>query len=153
MTDDPDYIEARRSRSHHLWATLPFAKKQKKPEQVGVACSWHSEEYVERANPYQAQCVAPNRRLRARRASTPQHCYSLPSPSASAMAETLPDKTIDALPRMALRRLAVGRPGFSADLLEPLEEIRVKNAEIFSTMALAHFAFIPCLNDSEPAWT
>ena len=44
-------------------------------------------------------------------------------------------------------------PGFSADCLETLEEIAQENAEIFKHNGGEQFSFIPCLNDSDRAWT
>jgi ferrochelatase len=49
-----------------------------------------------------------------------------------------------------VKRIAVVTPGFSADCLETLEEIAQENAEIFKHKGGEQFAFIPCLNDSEP---
>ena len=60
------------------------------------------------------------------------------------------DKTIEQLAKDGVRRIAVVTPGFSADCLETLEEIAQENAEIFRHNGGEHFAFIPCLNDSEP---
>ncbi len=60
------------------------------------------------------------------------------------------DKTMERLAKEGLRRIAVITPGFSADCLETLEEIAQENAEIFKHNGGEQFAFIPCLNDSDP---
>ena len=60
------------------------------------------------------------------------------------------DKTMERLAQEGVRRIAVITPGFSADCLETLEEIAQENAEIFKHNGGEEFAFIPCLNDSEP---
>ena len=45
-------------------------------------------------------------------------------------------------------RIVVVMPGFSADCLETLEEMRVRNAELFHANGGTDYAAIPCLNDS-----
>ncbi len=59
------------------------------------------------------------------------------------------DKTIEALAKSGVRKLAVVTPGFAADCLETLEEIAQENAEIFKHAGGEQFSFIPCLNDSD----
>ena len=59
------------------------------------------------------------------------------------------DKTVEALARDGVKRLAIVTPGFAADCLETLEEIAEENKEIFLEHGGEHFTFIPCLNDSE----
>jgi ferrochelatase len=54
------------------------------------------------------------------------------------------------LAKSGIKRLAMVAPGFSADCLETLEEIAQENAEIFKHNGGEQFAFIPCLNDSDP---
>ena len=57
---------------------------------------------------------------------------------------------MERLAKQGVRRIAVVTPGFSAECLETLEEIAQENAEIFKHNGGEEFAFIPCLNDSEP---
>ena len=57
--------------------------------------------------------------------------------------------TVRALARKGVKNLVVITPGFSADCLETLEEIRVENARMFMRYGGENFAAIPCLNDSE----
>ncbi len=59
------------------------------------------------------------------------------------------DETVKALAGKGVKNLAVITPGFTSDCLETLEEIAMENAEIFKHAGGAHFAHIPCLNDSE----
>jgi ferrochelatase len=47
-----------------------------------------------------------------------------------------------------LRRVALICPGFAADCLETLEEIRLGAREAFEHAGGTHFAYVPCLNDS-----
>ena len=59
------------------------------------------------------------------------------------------DKTVEALARDGVKRIAIVTPGFAADCLETLEEIAEENKEIFLEHGGEKFSYIPCLNDSE----
>ncbi len=59
------------------------------------------------------------------------------------------DKTVEALARDGVKRIAIVTPGFAADCLETLEEIAEENKEIFLEHGGERFSYIPCLNDSE----
>ncbi|MDN6229115.1 MAG: ferrochelatase, partial [Enterobacterales bacterium] len=57
------------------------------------------------------------------------------------------DKTIEQLPAKGVKHLQVICPGFSADCLETLEEIKVQNKEFFIEAGGTQFEYIPALND------
>lgn len=57
------------------------------------------------------------------------------------------DETMSALPGQGVRRVDLVCPGFSADCLETLEEIREENREIFLESGGEDFHYIPALND------
>jgi ferrochelatase len=145
--DDPDYIEALAvSISAHL-ATLPFA-----PELIVASFHGMPQKYVDQGDPYQAQCIATTDALRARMGLDATKLL-LTFQSRFGFDEWLKpytDKTIAQLGQDGVRRIAVVTPGFSADCLETLEEIAQENAEIFKHNGGEQFAFIPCLNDSDP---
>ena len=145
--DDPDYIEALAvSMSAHL-ATLPFA-----PEAIVASFHGMPQEYVDKGDPYQAQCVATTEALRQRMGLDASKLL-LTFQSRFGFDEWLKpytDKTMVRLAKEGVRRIAVVTPGFSADCLETLEEIAQENAEIFKHNGGEQFAFIPCLNDSDP---
>ena len=145
--DDPDYIEALAvSISAHL-ASLPF-----KPELIVASFHGMPQKYVDRGDPYQAQCVATIERLR-RHMGLDASKLMLTFQSRFGFDQWLQpytDKTIAQLAKDGVRRVAVVTPGFSADCLETLEEIAQENAEIFAHNGGEQFAAIPCLNDSDP---
>ena len=60
------------------------------------------------------------------------------------------DKTMEALAKEGVKRIAVLNPGFVSDCLETLEEIAGEAGEIFLHNGGEKFSHIPCLNDSEP---
>ena len=145
--DDGDYIEALAvSMSAHL-ATLPF-----QPELIVASFHGMPQNYIDKGDPYQAQCIATTDALRRRLGLEPAKLL-LTFQSRFGFDEWLKpytDKTIEQLAKDGVRRIAVVMPGFSADCLETLEEIAQENAEIFKHNGGEQFAAIPCLNDSEP---
>jgi len=145
--DDPDYIEALAvSMSAHL-ASLPF-----QPELIVASFHGMPQKYIDKGDPYQAQCVATTDALRQRLGLDAAKLV-LTFQSRFGYDEWLKpytDKTIGQLARDGVRRIAVVMPGFSADCLETLEEIAFENAHIFKKNGGQNFAAIPCLNDSAP---
>lgn len=145
--DDPDYIDALAvSISTHL-ATLPF-----QPELIVASFHGMPQAYVDKGDPYQAQCIATTDALRKRMGLDAAKLL-LTFQSRFGFDQWLQpytDKTIEKLAKDGVRRIAVVTPGFSADCLETLEEIAQENAEIFKHHGGEQFAAIPCLNDSEP---
>ncbi len=140
------YIDAlAASITAHL-ATLPF-----KPETIVASFHGMPKAYVDKGDPYYAQCVATTEALRAR-LGLDEKGLMLTFQSRFGFDEWLQpytDKTIEALAKSGVRKIAVVTPGFTADCLETLEEIAEENAEIFKHSGGEQFAFIPCLNDSD----
>ncbi len=59
------------------------------------------------------------------------------------------DETLAELAQSGRRRVAILAPGFSADCLETLEELAIRGRESFTQAGGTHFAYLPCLNDSD----
>ncbi|WMI68852.1 ferrochelatase [Mangrovimonas sp. YM274] len=59
------------------------------------------------------------------------------------------DRTIEALGKKGLKRMAIVTPAFVSDCLETLEEIAMEGKEIFEEMGGEHFTTVPCLNDDK----
>jgi protoporphyrin/coproporphyrin ferrochelatase len=145
--DDPDYIEALAVSINTHLATLPF-----QPELIVASFHGMPQKYVDKGDPYQAQCIATMDALRKRMGLDASKLL-LTFQSRFGFDEWLKpytDKTMEKLAKDGVRRIAVLTPGFSADCLETLEEIAQENAEIFKHNGGEQFAFIPCLNDSDP---
>ena len=144
--DDPDYIEALAvSMSAHL-ASLPF-----QPELIVASFHGMPQKYIDKGDPYRAQCVATTDALRKRLGLDAKKLV-LTFQSRFGFDEWLKpytDKTIEQFAKDGVRRIAVVTPGFSADCLETLEEIAQENAEIFRHNGGEKFTAIPCLNDSD----
>ena len=145
--DDPDYIEALALSINAHLATLPF-----QPELIVASFHGMPQKYVDKGDPYAAQCIATTDALRqrmgldaAKLVLTFQSRFGFDQ-----WLQPYTDKTIEQLAKDGVRRVAVVTPGFSADCLETLEEIAQANAEIFKHHGGEQFAAIACLNDSEP---
>ncbi|WP_375777100.1 ferrochelatase [Bradyrhizobium sp. ma5] len=144
--DDPEYIEALAVSINDHLATLPF-----QPEIILASFHGMPKAYVDKGDPYQAQCIATTNALR-KRLGLDAGRLILTFQSRFGNAEWLQpytDKTVEKLARDGVRRIAVVTPGFSADCLETLEEIAQENAEIFRHNGGEQFSAIPCLNDSD----
>jgi ferrochelatase len=60
------------------------------------------------------------------------------------------DATLLRLAGEGKKRIAIFAPGFSVDCLETLEELAIQGREAFLHAGGTHFAYLPCLNDSDP---
>src|ERR1700759_2227401 len=144
--DDPDYIEALAVSINPHLATLPF-----QPELIVASFHGMPQKYIDKGDPYQAQCIATTDALRKRMGLDASKLL-LTFQSRFGFDQWLQpytDKTIAQLAKDGVRRIAVVTPGFSADCLETLEEIAQENAEIFKHAGGEQFAAVPCLNDSD----
>lgn len=144
--DDAAYIDALAASIVESLRTLPF-----KPDMIVASFHGMPQKYVEKGDPYQAQCVATTDALR-RKLGMNENQLLLTFQSRFGFDEWLQpytDKTVEKLAKGGVRNLAIVTPGFSADCLETLEEIAQENAEIFRHNGGTNFAAIPCLNDSD----
>ncbi|MFY9958678.1 ferrochelatase [Bradyrhizobium sp.] len=144
--DDPDYIEALAVSINAHLATLSF-----QPEKIVASFHGMPKAYVDKGDPYYAQCIATTESLRKRMGLDAGRLI-LTFQSRFGFDEWLKpytDQTIAQLAKDGGRRIAVVTPGFSADCLETLEEIAQENAEIFRHHGGEEFTAIPCLNDSD----
>jgi ferrochelatase len=149
--DAPDYIEALAGSIDAHLASLPF-----RPELIVASFHGMPKEYVDKGDPYFAQCVATvealRRRLDLERLGLDASKLILTFQSRFGNAEWLQpytDKTIEQLAKEGVKRIAVVMPGFAADCLETLEEIAQENAGIFKHHGGEEFSAIPCLNDGD----
>ncbi|HYJ57948.1 MAG TPA: ferrochelatase [Methyloceanibacter sp.] len=143
---DPVYIAALADSIRSHLGSLDF-------EPEAILASFHGvpQAYVDQGDPYQQQCIETVEALRA--ALGPLGAkLTLTFQSRFGRAEWIKpytDKTVEALARDGVKRIAIVTPGFVADCLETLEEIAEENKEIFLEHGGEQFSYIPCLNDSE----
>jgi ferrochelatase len=144
--DDPYYIEVLSSSLKAELKALPFA-----PDVLVASYHGMPQEYVQKGDPYEGQCVRTTELLRGQ-LKLDDTKLILTYQSRFGRAKWLQPYTIDtvkALAKKGVKNLVVITPGFSADCLETLEEIGVENAHVFRRYGGQNFAAIPCLNDSE----
>jgi protoporphyrin/coproporphyrin ferrochelatase len=143
--EHPAYITALSDsiRRHH--ASLNWAP------QLTIA-SFHGlpQSFVDRGDPYQAHCERTVQLLRqALGADTDS--LKLSYQSRAGRAVWLPPDTEELLVKLAqdgVENLTVVTPGFAADCVETLEEIRLRAADRFLRHGGRNFSTVPCLNDS-----
>jgi ferrochelatase len=143
---DPVYIEALADSIRAHLAGLDF-----EPEVIIASFHGLPKDYVDKGDPYQCQCMDTVDALRAALGPLGDK-LKLTFQSRFGRAEWLQpytDKTVEALARDGVKRIAVISPGFVADCVETLEEIAGEAWEIFLEHGGEKFSFIPCLNDSE----
>ena len=143
--DDPVYIEA-------VTASLKAELTKLDFEPEVILASFHGvpQSYLAKGDPYHCQCQKTARLMRVALGLDEQR-FRITFQSRFGPAEWLQpytDKTVEALAKQGVKRIAVCMPGFTADCLETLEEIAGENAEIFHHNGGEKFAAIPCLNDS-----
>jgi ferrochelatase len=143
---DEVYIAAlARSITAHL-AGLDF-----EPEAILTSFHGLPQDYVDRGDPYQCQCMDTVDALRSALGPVGAK-LKLTFQSRFGRAEWIKpytDKTVEALARDGVKKLAIVCPGFAADCIETLEEIAQENKDIFLEHGGEQFSYIPCLNDSD----
>jgi ferrochelatase len=144
--EDPYYIEILASSLKAEIKALPFA-----PDVILASYHGMPKQYVDKGDPYEAQCVRTTELLRAHLGFDDKKLM-MSFQSRFGRAKWLSPytiKTVKALAKKGVKNLVVLTPGFAADCLETLEEIAVDNARMFKRNSGKNFALIPCLNDSE----
>ncbi len=143
--NDPAYIEALALSLKRALAGLPF-----EPEKVLITYHGLPLSYIAAGDPYGDQCVETTRLLVAR-LGWPDSRIMITYQSRFGNDAWLGPYTEEAIPDVAksgIKRIVVMMPGFAADCLETLEEMGVRNAEVFREYGGEDYAAVPCLNDS-----
>jgi ferrochelatase len=144
--DDPYYIEVLASSLQAELKSLPFT-----PDVILASYHGMPKEAVAKGDPYELHCTRTTELLRSQLGFDEQKLM-MSFQSRFGRAQWLEPHTINTvrtLARNGVKNLVVITPGFSADCLETLEEIKVENARMFMRYGGENFAAIPCLNDSE----
>ena len=141
--DDLAYVGALTESIRASLSALPFT-----PD--ALVASFHSmpERTLKLGDPYHCQCRATARLLSESLARELMVSFQSRLGRAKWL-EPATDATLAALPSQGVKSVAIIAPGFSADNLETLEEIAIRGRETFLKAGGQHFAYLPCLNDSE----
>jgi len=144
--DEPAYIDALvKSIRAHL-ATLDW-----EPEVLVATFHGMPQKYLEKGDPYHCECQKTGRLLREA-LGWEKDRFKITFQSRfgnDPWLQPYTDKTVEALAKSGVKRLAMVAPGFSADCLETLEELDGENREIFMHAGGEKFSYIPALNASE----
>ncbi|RUT34455.1 ferrochelatase [Arsenicitalea aurantiaca] len=119
-----------------------------------VLTSYHGmpKKYLMNGDPYHCQCYKTTR-LVAEHLGWPREKLMVTFQSRFGPTEWLQpytDETLKALPGRGMKKVAILAPAFSADCIETLEEIAITGEEEFMHAGGERYAYIPCLNASEP---
>ncbi|HHG89992.1 MAG TPA: ferrochelatase [Devosia sp.] len=119
-----------------------------------IITSYHGmpQAYVDKGDPYFDQCKKTTSLL-ARQLGWPEERLILAFQSRFGPEEWLKpytDEVLAALPSEGIKNIAIMAPAFSVDCLETLEELAMEGKKIFLNAGGENFAYIGCLNDTEP---
>lgn len=143
--DDAAYIAALADSIADGVAALDF-----EPDVVLTSYHGMPKEYLLRGDPYHCQCLKTTR-LVHERLGWPADRLMVTFQSRFGGGEWLKPYTDATLKELgaAKKKIAVCAPAFSADCIETLEEIAITGREQFEHAGGEHYAYIPCLNDSD----
>ncbi|MGH8845358.1 MAG: ferrochelatase, partial [Advenella sp.] len=130
-----------------------YWREHGKPQQLLLSFHGLPKRSVELGDPYLHDCTATAEALQLRLAAEGVP-IDIAFQSRFGRAEWLGPSTLSVLqayPGDNIRHVDVLCPGFVADCLETLEEIRIECARAFSQAGGEQFRYIPCLND-QPTW-
>lgn len=119
-----------------------------------VITSYHGmpKSYLLAGDPYHCQCYKTTRLLREKLGWAPEKLM-VSFQSRFGPEEWLKpytDEVLMELPKRGIRKIAIAAPAFSVDCLETLEELAITGRQQFMDAGGEQFAYLPCLNDSEP---
>lgn len=142
--DDPAYIAALATSLKNGLAGLDF-------EPDAIVASYHGmpERTLHLGDPYHCQCQKTTRLL-AEALGRPLTIAFQSRFGRAKWLEPSTEATIARLAREGKRSIAILAPGFSADCLETLEELAMQGREQFEAAGGKRFAYLPCLNASDP---
>ena len=143
--DDPAYIGALAESVTGQLAELSF-----RPDALMASFHGVPERTVKRGDPYFRHCQETARRLAEALGRELLVCFQSRFGRAKWL-EPATDAELARLPSAGIKRVAMFAPGFAADCLETLEELAIRGRACFLAAGGSDFAYLSCLNDSEPA--
>jgi len=146
--DQPAYVETLARSIAEGVAALDF-----EPDVVLTSYHGMPKTYLLAGDPYHCQCLKTTRLVREH-LGWPEDKLMVTFQSRFGRAEWLQPYTqqmLETLPKQGKKKIAVAAPAFSVDCIETLEEIAITGHEQFEHAGGERYAYIPCLNDTEPA--
>ncbi|MCW3846293.1 ferrochelatase [Sphingomonas sp. LB-2] len=142
--DDPAYIGALKASVEASLAALDF-----EPEAIVASFHGMPQRTLELGDPYHCHCQKTARML-SEALGRPLTAAFQSRFGRAKWLEPATDITLARLAAEGVKKVAVVAPGFSADCLETLEELAIRGREQFLAAGGTDFAYLPCLNASEP---
>ena len=142
--DDPAYIDALAASVEAGLAGLDF-----KPEALIASFHGMPRRTLELGDPYHCQCQKTSRLLSEKLGRPLFTSFQSRFGNAKWLEPATAD-LLNALPEKDIRKVAIFAPGFSVDCLETLEELAMEGRDDFRAAGGTDFAYIPCLNASDP---
>jgi ferrochelatase len=141
--DDAAYIDALKTSIEASLAGLDF-----EPDAIVISFHGMPERTLQLGDPYHCHCQKTARLLSE--AMGRELVVSFQSRFGRAKwLEPATDDTLMRLARDGTKKVAIFAPGFSVDCLETLEELAMQGHEQFEEAGGTHYAYMPCLNDSD----
>jgi len=142
--DDPRYIKALAHGLETHLKTLDWS-----PDVILTSYHGLPQSYVDKGDPYQDECIRTSDLLREHLGMSQETLQTTFQSRFGPKAWLQPytDKTLEELANRGVKNVAVVMPGFSADCLETLEEIKIEARETFHEQGGDNFTAVPCLND------
>jgi ferrochelatase len=140
--DDDRHVEALASSLGRAIGGLAFV-----PDTIVASFHGMPERTLHLGDPYHCMCLKTARRLGEVLGKSVVPSFQSRFGKAKWLTPAT-DITLKTLGREG-RSVAVIAPGFAADCLETLEEIAIRGREQFLAAGGRHFAYVPCLNDSD----
>lgn len=142
--DDPAYIAALKISVEAQLGALDF-----EPEAIVASFHGMPQRTLELGDPYHCHCMKTARLLGEALGKKLTIAFQSRFGRAKWL-EPATDTVLAGLPGKGVKKVAVVAPGFSADCLETLEELAIRGRESFEAAGGERFAYLSCLNDSEP---
>ncbi|HDU2651054.1 TPA: ferrochelatase [Yersinia enterocolitica] len=122
-----------------------------KPDKLVLSFHGIPKRYAQLGDDYPQRCEETSRALRAEIALPAEQIMMTYQSRFGREPWLTPytDETLKSLPSQGVKHIQLICPGFSADCLETLEEIKEQNREIFLHAGGEKFEYIPALNDDK----
>jgi ferrochelatase len=141
--DDARYIGALKSSIEASLAKLDFV-----PDALVISFHGMPERTLHLGDPYHCHCQKTARLLSEAMGRALVVSFQSRFGRAKWL-EPATDDTLMKLAREGTKKVAIFAPGFSVDCLETLEELAMQGHEQFEEAGGTHYAYLPCLNDSD----
>tara|TARA_B100001540_G_scaffold317738_1_gene352520 strand:- start:4670 stop:5695 length:1026 start_codon:yes stop_codon:yes gene_type:complete len=142
--EEENYIKAISNSIEDFW------KKNKKPQKIVFSYHGIPKSYHIKGDPYHCFCLKTTRLVKEYMNLRDDEVITT-FQSRFGKQEWLKPYTseiLKSLPKEGIKKINIISPGFSADCLETLEELKIENREYFEEAGGEEYHYIPCLNDS-----